>query len=447
MTKTAVQAILLLLLVLFTISVKIFAMDEGFDISVDWIKRYKFSFGDDKPYCVAERGSYIYVTGVAGVGSPNVITYILKIDKASGRTVKAWSTPGNGCIVELHDCGFIGRYLYVVGTSCAGPGDDGWLMMVFNEDLEPLIKVEENPTRNADWLHALVSDGRYVYIAGAVNGTGGYKRVMTWLWRVEKRDLDLGLVRQYTSSKIYGGRPYDIGLNSVTGDIWVVGADRKPHEKEFLWSILILDKDLNEIKMVEPEVKGQALTICFDRYGYAYVGGDEAIMKIDSSGSIVSIKHFANTSIVKSICIDNLLFVVGDTLWRDLKRHQIAMLLDTELNILALKDLHNPEKASSSYFDIGSMAIDSANIYVAGYEESIQFNETFCWVLYKLFIKRDGATLTFTVSRTEAAVELAKSTVSIDIEPIVYVAPSAVIVLLSLGIAIWYNRRRLKKSR
>lgn len=394
-TITQVIAIVILILIGSMFFIPVVSDDKfsyGISIDVDMVRRYKILPGDDKPYCVAEKGRYIYVTGI---GNNGAVAYIFKIDKDRGYVQKVWNTAREGCEIEFHDCMFIGDYLYIIGIGCANRGDTTWMYLVFNETLALLLKVEENPTSKEDWVHALTSDGEYIYAVGGINGTGGYKAVMVWQWRVEKRKLDLSPISSYTSKNIYGGRPFDIEINPVTNHIWIVGTNRKPYERVFMWSILILDKNLRLVKeFTLEELRGQALTVCFDNRGYAYIGGDDAVIKMDNDGDIMKVQEYRNITFSKSMCLDDYVFMVGDILRPNKTRHQIAVLMDTDLNIVSMKVLHDPTNATSSYFDIGSLAFDGSYIYVAGHEETIRYNNLFEWTVYKLSLRRNGEIIT-----------------------------------------------------
>ncbi|MEM4040784.1 MAG: hypothetical protein QXM83_03075, partial [Ignisphaera sp.] len=337
-----------------------------------------------------------------------------------------------------------------IGIDCQDSRDTSWMFLVFNENLTLLLDVRENPTPKEDWVHAFTSDGEYIYAVGAVNGTGGYKAVMVWQWRVEKRRLwDLRLVSSYTSREIYGGRPFDIEINPITNHLWIVGTNRKPYDKIFMWSIMILDKDLKPVKeyTLLEELQGQALTICFDKHGYAYIGGDDAVIKMDIDGNIVDIRRYTNMTFSKSLCINDLIFMVGDVLKQNRTRHQIAVLMDTNLNILSIKDLHDPTNATSSYFDIGSLAFDGRYIYVAGHEEVIRLENRFGWVIYKLSLKRDGEIITSTPKTISPVVPLNASQFAQISDILKYITLPIVIIALAVGFIVLRYKKTKNRSK
>ncbi|MEM1541011.1 MAG: hypothetical protein QW101_01040 [Ignisphaera sp.] len=421
--------------------------DTMYSIDVEMVRRLKILPGDDKPYCVAERDRFIYVVGIGNNGD---VAYVFKMDKNRGYIQRTWNIGRKGCPIELHDCRFIGDRLYVIGIDCQDSRDTSWMFLVFDDNLTLLLNIKENHTLKEDWIHAFTSDSEYIYAVGAVNGTGGYKTVMIWQWRVEKRRLwDLRLVSSYTSREIYGGRPFDIEINPITNHLWIVGTNRKPYEKMLMWSIMILDKDLKPVKehALLEELQGQALTVCFDKHGYAYIGGDEAVIKMDTDGNIVDIRRYTNTSFSKSLCIDDLIFMVGDVLKQNRTRHQIAVLMDTNLNILSIKDLHDPTNATSSYFDIGSLAFDGRYIYVAGHEEVTRFENRFGWVIYKLSLKRNEEIVTSTPKTISSIVSLNTSQFIQIGDVLPYITPLIVVIVLVVGFIVFRYKKTKNRSK
>ncbi|MGB9705567.1 MAG: hypothetical protein ACPL3C_08965 [Pyrobaculum sp.] len=89
---------------------------------------------------------------------------------------------------------------------------------------------------------------------------------------MEKRRLDdLSLVAVYTSNpsdKLDLAR--GIGINPATGHLWVVGSEVADGLK---WRIEVLDRDLNRISVLKPDVGGDAEGVVFDENGNAYVYG------------------------------------------------------------------------------------------------------------------------------------------------------------------------------
>lgn len=448
-SKINILSIVVVIIVLVSLVTTLVSADRDamYSIDVEMVRRLKILPGDDKPYCVAERDRFIYV---AGIGDNGDVAYVFKMDKDRGYIQKVWNMGRKGCPIELHDCGFIGDKLYVIGIDCQDSRDTSWMFLVFNENLTLLLDVRENPTPKEDWVHAFTSDGEYIYAVGAVNGTGGYKTVMVWQWRVEKRRLwDLRLVSSYTSREIYGGRPFDIEINPITNHLWIVGTNRKPYDKIFMWSIMILDKDLKPVKeyTLLEELQGQALTICFDKHGYAYIGGDDAVIKMDIDGNIVDIRRYTNMTFSKSLCIDDFIFMVGDVLKQNRTRHQIAVLMDTNLNILSIKDLHDPTNATSSYFDIGSLAFDGRYIYVAGHEEVIRLENRFGWVIYKLSLKRDGEIITSTPKTISPVVPLNASQFAQISDILKYITLPIVIIALAVGFIVLRYKKTKNRSK
>ncbi|MEM4502600.1 MAG: hypothetical protein QXV42_04035 [Ignisphaera sp.] len=448
-SKINILSIVVVIIVLVSLVTTLVSADRDamYSIDVEMVRRLKILPGDDKPYCVAERDRFIYV---AGIGDNGDVAYVFKMDKDRGYIQKVWNMGRKGCPIELHDCGFIGDKLYVIGIDCQDSRDTSWMFLVFNENLTLLLDVRENPTPKEDWVHAFTSDGEYIYAVGAVKGTGGYKAVMVWQWRVEKRRLwDLRLVSSYTSREIYGGRPFDIEINPITNHLWIVGTNRKPYDKIFMWSIMILDKDLKPVKeyTLLEELQGQALTICFDKHGYAYIGGDDAVIKMDIDGNIVDIRRYTNMTFSKSLCINDLIFMVGDVLKQNRTRHQIAVLMDTNLNILSIKDLHDPTNATSSYFDIGSLAFDGRYIYVAGHEEVIRLENRFGWVIYKLSLKRDGEIITSTPKTISPVVPLNASQFAQISDILKYITLPIVIIALAVGFIVLRYKKTKNRSK
>jgi ankyrin repeat protein len=229
-------------------------LKEVGSISIKWAKLYR----DFAPSGMCIGGDYIYIVEPWRIEKRN---------KYDGKLVKTKKVKYS----YLDDCVVVRDKLYVAGVKSYGEDDYSMGLWSFDLDLN-LLKVE---SRLVPDLHnaVIASDGQYLYVA---------------TWVAEKRRLDdLSLVAETT----YGGRPFSISINPVTGHLWVAAVEVESlvdvngsldiHRK---CVIKVLDRDLNHLTDLEPEIVRECRGVVFDEVGNAYVYGFGGVVKYSRDG-------------------------------------------------------------------------------------------------------------------------------------------------------------------
>jgi len=139
--------------------------------SVNWVQYINPTDRDDVAHGVCMIGDCLAV-----VGKADDQDFVALLDRANGEVVKTWVGGGG----RLINCLSVGGRLYAVGKGG---------VYIFNEELVVLKQVE------ADWIPVAISfDGSYLYLAGGIEKDVDGDGESEWLWRIEKRTLDLDLV-------------------------------------------------------------------------------------------------------------------------------------------------------------------------------------------------------------------------------------------------------------
>ncbi|MEM3079137.1 MAG: hypothetical protein QXF21_02330, partial [Thermoproteota archaeon] len=196
-------------------------------------------------------------------------------------------------------------------------------------------------------------DQEFLYVAGiSVNGSSEVMRVR------KMRLSDLSLVKEYVSNLSDANYAYDVAVNPLSNQIWVVGNVNS--EK---WRVEILDMDLNLVKGVETSIGASATSIGFDEEGYSYVAGDGGIVKLNRDGGEVK-RYVQPVLFSKTLWLNNRLYVAGGEIVGEYSR-QVLYVFDRELNLLN-KTVISMSMNADAMFLMGKMASDGENIYAAG---------------------------------------------------------------------------------
>jgi len=322
--------------------------------SVNWVQYIDPTDKNDDAYGVCLFGDYLAV-----VGEADQKAFVALLDRITGEVVKTWI----GEHGRFYNCLSIGDRLYAVKDL---------RIYVFDRRLN-VVKIVR-----IDWYPRAISfDGSYLYVAGwiyrDVDGDGVYD----WIWRIEKRTLDLGLVayREFYSEweKMYDYNSHakDIAINSATGNIWVVG-ERSFYNKTtssmiFQSLFIIFNRELDAGKIVEypkghENNLGSLLGICFDEAGNAYIVGRDGVAKFDKSGNILAVKKLVN--LYKIACVGGRVYVFGVKSVGGYGRH-VLYVFDEDLNLLGELILNKGVEVSSHFWE-GRPAFDGRSLYVAG---------------------------------------------------------------------------------
>jgi len=343
---------LVLLLTLVALAIALSASAQ----SVNWVQYINPTDSGDSALGVCLFGDHLAV-----VGEADDRDFVALLDRNTSKVVKMWV----GERGSFYNCLSIGDRLYAVG-------DKG--VYIFDSELNVVKKVV------TEWVpRAVTFDGSYLYIAGIVyrdiDGDGDSE----WIWRIEKRTLDLDLVayREYYRgwNKTYGyhSDAYDIAINPATGELWVVGewglVNRTTRGIVLDYSLLmIFDKGLNVKRVVEyPEGHENNLEelwgICFDKEDNAYVIGYFGVARFDKSGNLVAVSKKVEHG-VKISCAGDRVYALGERYVGNYWRH-VLYVFDKGLNLL---DEHILSKGveAHSYFALGRPAFDGRSLYVAG---------------------------------------------------------------------------------
>jgi hypothetical protein len=150
--------------------------------------------------------------------------------------------------------------------------------------------------------------------------------------------------------------------------------------KNYLFRVEILDLDLNLIKVIKKDDIDIARAISFDEEGNAYIGGDYFIAKYDKDGNEVATKEIPY-EIAKITYIKGYLFIGATEKIQNRFRH-VLYVYDKNLNLIDRVILSHDVNATA-IFNIGRMAFDGKNLYIAGYDNE-PGNQR--WVVYSISI-------------------------------------------------------------
>ncbi|RFA94280.1 hypothetical protein [Pyrobaculum aerophilum] len=241
-----------------------------------------------------------------------------------------------------------GERIYAVGRRLAD-GFEQWLLVALASWAE-LVVTSSAPGEAL----AASSGGEYLYVAGLEMLSDD-----EWQWRVEKRGPDLTLHGVYTSNPSPSwNSALGLGVNPATGHLWVVGYSE--NGGVFKWRIEILDRELNRIEVLTPDIEGWANGVVFDHEGNAYVYGS-AIAKFDEKGRRVAKAKYAGA---KAVYAKEKLYLFGDN---------ALYKLDDRLRLIEAVKLETA-------FGDGKAAFDGENIYAAGHKTQGERK----WVIYSI---------------------------------------------------------------
>jgi len=333
---------------------------------INWVQYINPTDRNDRAFGVCLFGDYLAVVGTA-----NGDEFVALLDKATGEVIKTWE----GEYGLFFNCLSIGDRLYVVGSD----------IYIFDKGLNVVKRANWG---RVDWLLLGISfDGSYLYLAGWMRkDVDGHDN---WVWRIEKRTLDLDLVayrefyKEWDKTYSYGSAVFDIAVNPATGDLWTVGMWTLINRTSESWInnhslLVIFDKQLDVKRIVEyPEGQENYLHwlygICFDDDGNAYVVGGWGVAKFDKYGKLLAVNKKAKGS--KIACIKGRVYVFGETYVGKELRH-IFYVLDKELNFLGEHVLSKDVEADSWFWPGGRPAFDGRNLYVAGWDEALDYYNT-----------------------------------------------------------------------
>jgi len=354
---------LVLLLALVTLTTALSASAQ----SVNWVQYINPTNRHDTAFGVCLFGDYVAVVG--SVDNYTLMEFVALLDKATGEVVKTWV----GERGVLYNCLSASDRLYVVGWN---------RIYIFDRGLNVIKRIETN------WVpNAIMFDGNYLYLAGGiqrdVDGDGNSE----WVWRIEKRTQDFGLVtykeyyREWNKAYGYFSIASDIAINPMTGDLWVVGSWNFSNRTYVVldYSLLVIfDKGLNVERVVEyphghENYLGWLYGICFDEEGDAYVVSIDYIAKFDKSGNLKAVykKNPPNIAwyISKIACVGGRVYVFGTRSVGDYLRHVLDV-FDEELNLLRELILSKGVETYSG-FGWGRPAFDGRSLYVAGNDNAL----------------------------------------------------------------------------
>lgn len=324
---------------------------DGEEVRINWLVEGNPGFFFDIAFSTCEKGPHIYVAGFDSSTESGVLQMrIEKRLKSDGSLVKNWTYMPSEYGGLLYGCTISNDRLYAVGAAYS-VNYSSWVILVLDSDLNLLSCV--NLTEIPGAAISTFCDQDFLYVAGIIT-TESSEGV-----RVRKMRLsDLSLVKEYSSNLSDVNYAYDIALNPLSNQIWVVGNVNS--EK---WRIEILDKDLNPVKYLESDIGSSATSIGFDDDGYSYIVGDGGILKL--SGDAGEVKRYAQPVLfAKTLWLNNRLYVAGGESVGDYIR-QILYVFDRELNLLN-RTVISTSMDADAMFLMGKMVSDGENIYVAG---------------------------------------------------------------------------------
>lgn len=341
---------------------------------VNWVIRSNPSEGDDYANAICGVGDYIYVVGVENDTRGNLRIEKRKID---GELVTTWTYNNEG--LGYADCIAVDDKIYIIGYS--------WIVLVLDLDLNLIECVKSNTYSRQAKAYAILSDGKYLYIVGYDEGNSLLDR----MWRIEKRILNnLSLVDVYVSNPSdLDDVTYGVGINPVTGNLWVIGFDWIDDLQK--WRIEVLDREsLKLIKIIRLELSPLFIfdgpfSISFDDEGNAIIVGSGGIVKVNENGNVIALntgyyEHF------KSLYLGSYIYVVGKEYDNFFsipifqKWFWYLYVYNSNLSLI--------NKITLGLTDVsflrGKFHVEGSNIYVAGSAKNHQEPFDWEWTIYSI---------------------------------------------------------------
>jgi len=348
------RLVLLLTLAVFAVAL------SGSAQSVNWVQYINPTDRNDRAFGVCLFGDYLAVMGEAYDGY-----FVALLDRPNGEVVKTRVGEGGW----LYNCLSVGDRLYAVG---------GNEIYIFDTGLNVIKKVETS------WRpRAVTFDGSYLYLVGHIRKDVDGDGDSEWIWRIEKRTLDLDLVaykeyyREWNKAYGYDSIVFDIAINPATGELWVAGSWtlwNKTTGTGFITSLIVIfDRGLNVKKVVEFSDRlsiGDLYSLCFDDSGNAYVVNPWGAAKLDKNGNILKVSKEIEG--FKIACVGGRVYVFATRHVSGYLRH-VLYVYDDELNLVDEFILSKGVEADSQFLS-GRPALDGRNLYAAGWDGALDEN-------------------------------------------------------------------------
>jgi len=342
---------------------------------IQWVKYIDLTEGGDYAY-----GSCLFSGYIAVVGVANDTPAIVLLNMSTGDVVDMW----RGDRIETFiNCISIGDLLYVVGHENRFIPSYG-VIYVFDKNLNVVRRIEIPDTP----LYTITYSNGYIYIGGCTRIDIDLDGHNEDVWYIEKRSLDLNPI---SNKVVYipnwnWGYPYDIGVNPLNKNIWVVG-----YYIDYDYSVhslaILLDENFNVVKYIDypPNYEhylGYLYAIDFDASGNAYIVASNSIAKMNPNGSIVDLnKEIWGTHNAKIVYTENLIYIFRDEYTGTYERHNMYIMNNNMYSLV--KYILSSNIEADSLFGIGKAVINGSNIYVAGYDyATIGGNSR--WVIYSI---------------------------------------------------------------
>jgi len=301
---------------------------------------------------------------VLGSENNNEQARIEKRLNEDGKLIKHWNLNLTVFNDLFTDCIILNDKLFVVGLF-----GSIWYYLILDLDLN-LIKIQRGRTGFFE-PNLILNYGNYLYISGKVKGYPENK------WIVEKRDINLKMIKEYVSNLT----DITIGINPLTKNIWIVGYKKE----EYKLKIEILDNDLNYLKTIYTEKFTNSYNlITFNKEGYAYVATTSGyLVKFDKNGNLVKnpdkITFGGRIIISKILAIENYIFLVSQLINPEGIINHVIIVLDEEFQ--EIKRLTVATNVMT-FVDKGKIVNNRTRIYSIGnYYKSNNDSE---WVIYSL---------------------------------------------------------------
>jgi len=376
-------------------------------IRVNWVRYLKLSEGNDLASGTCFFGDYVAVVGSAD-NWPSVVL----LDRDTGEVVKTWRGEFLG---YFSDCLSVGDTLYAVGVN-----EEKGYIYAFDKNLRVIKGVS---TIITGYPHCSISyDGEYLYTLGRIDEDDSEASC------IEKRTLNLKLIRHKELDRSTRIKINNIGVNPATGELWAIGVYytepssidellksieevKKGVEKlenllgsteiTEIWALdfdnpccllpllVIYDGELREVKRVEyPKDRknylGILYDICFDYMGNAYVAGSRGIAKLDRHSNLVAVNILGS---VRKIACGDLIYAFGNVRMGHYYRH-VLYVLDGRLNAIEEQFL-SKSVDTNSFFSLGGKAsFDGYSVYAAGFDYFLG-KENGRWVIYSIATGKD----------------------------------------------------------